>query len=89
MEEDKLSAMKQELLKREILDKNYDKEKFVDFCMSLKDNGDDLNFWEFEELEEVIKKFHNFNLAGETIIEKLEEIKVDPQVLVENIEISV
>ena len=87
--EEKILAMKQDLLKSEILDKNYDKDKFVDYCMSLKDNGDDLNFWEFEELEEVIKNFHKMNIAGETTSEKLEEIKVDPQVVVENIEISV
>lgn len=52
-----LIKQKQNLLTTEIIEKNYDKEKFVDFCLSKKENGDDLNNWTPEELVEIIKQF--------------------------------
>ena len=48
---------KQELLKREITDKNIDKDNFLYYCITQKENGDDLDLWSYEELEESIKKF--------------------------------
>ena len=41
---------KQNLLQSEIIEKNYDKRAFINFCLSRKDNGDDLNNWTLEEL---------------------------------------
>ena len=35
---------KQYLLQSEIIDKNYDKTAFINFCLSKKENGDDLIF---------------------------------------------
>ena len=49
--------IKQELLKKEILNKNYDKDKFLQFCLMKKENGDDLSKWTFEELNEAISEF--------------------------------
>ena len=40
--------LKQEYLKNEIIGKNLDQNKFLDFCISQKENGDDLNNWTFE-----------------------------------------
>ena len=34
---------KQSLLQTEIIEKNYDKTAFINFCLSKKENGDDLN----------------------------------------------
>ena len=48
---------KKDLLKREILDNNYDQNKFIEFCISQKENGDDLSQWTLEELQEIIKQF--------------------------------
>ena len=48
---------KQELLKKEIIDKNLDKDSFLDFCISKKDNGDDLDNWTLEELRNTIAEF--------------------------------
>ena len=48
---------KQQLLQREIIDKNYDKGAFINFCLSKRDNGDDLNNWALSELEEIVKEF--------------------------------
>ena len=36
---------KQNLLKEEIIDKNYDQEQFIQFCLVKKENGDDLTQW--------------------------------------------
>ena len=48
---------KQELLQREIIQKNLDKGSFINFCLSKKENGDDLNNWTFAELEQIVKEF--------------------------------
>ena len=49
--------IKQAFLQEEIVDKNYDKFKFVDFCLSKKEDGDDLNNWTLSELKDLIKEF--------------------------------
>ena len=48
---------KKNLLQSEILDKNYDQIKFVEFCLSKKPNGDDLTIWSLEELKNTIEEF--------------------------------
>lgn len=48
---------KQEILKKEIIDKNLDKDAFLDFCIQKKENGDDLDNWTLEELKETIDEF--------------------------------
>ena len=50
---------KQNLLQTEIIDKNYDKTAFINFCLSKKENGDDLNNWTTEELTEIVREFVN------------------------------
>ena len=65
-----LNIRKQDLLKREIIDKNIDKDAFLDYCTSQKENGDDLDLWSFEELEETIKKFlENYSSLNNSNIE--------------------
>ena len=49
--------LKQQLLKSEILDKNYDQMKFLQYCISQKENGDDLNNWTFDELKTCVNNF--------------------------------
>jgi len=48
---------KKDLLKKEILDNDYDQNKFIEFCTSKKENGDDLSQWTLEELKEIIQQF--------------------------------
>ena len=48
---------KQALLQNEIIEKNYDKTAFINFCLSKKENGDDLSNWTLEELNQVVKDF--------------------------------
>ena len=63
---DKDLEEKKSLLQAEILDKNYDQIKFVEFCLSKKPNGDDLTIWSLDELkstiQEFITKFPNTNI---------------------------
>jgi hypothetical protein len=48
---------KQNLIKESIIDKNYDKNSFFNFCMNRKPNTDDLSNWTLEELQQVINDF--------------------------------
>ena len=56
MEEEEIQA-KQTLLQSEIIEKNYDKTAFINFCLSKKENGDDLNNWTLDELKEIVSEF--------------------------------
>ena len=58
---------KQELLQREIIQRNLDKGSFINFCLSKKENGDDLNNWTFAELEEIVKEFVSNQTQTENI----------------------
>ena len=64
--------LKQNYLKHEILDKDIDQNKFLDYCISIKENGDDINSWTFDELKECVA---NFNKLLEQESQKKEEQK--------------
>jgi hypothetical protein len=74
---DKEFNEKKELLKTEIIDKNYDKDKFLTFCLSKKENGDDLTKWTLLELNDAIIQFIKIekgeNLSNNTKNEKLSQ----------------
>ena len=62
---------KKELLKKEIVEKNIDQNIFINFCISKKQNGDDLNNWTLEELKEIIIEFtskQNTSIQNQTQI---------------------
>ena len=68
--QDQLS-LKQELLKEEIIANNYDGQKFLEYCINLKENGDDMNNWTYEELKLVVENFKaDSNLKEEKKKEK-------------------
>ena len=68
---------KQTLLQTEIIDKNYDKTAFINFCLSKKENGDDLNNWTLDELKEIVNEFVNTQNEAqqEQNVEKIIEIQ--------------
>ena len=74
--EDQLQ-LKQDYLKAEIIDKNLEPSKFLEFCTSQKENGDDLNNWTLSELEEIVKEFVIFqeqhNQNTQMLSNKIEE----------------
>ena len=55
--EDSEIQSKQILLQSEIIEKNYDKTAFINFCLSKKENGDDLNNWTLDELTQIVREF--------------------------------
>ena len=57
--QDQLS-LKQELLKEEIIAKNYDGQQFLEYCINLRENGDDMNNWTYDELKLVVQNFVGF-----------------------------
>ena len=68
---------KQTLLQTEIIDKNYDKTAFINFCLSKKENGDDLNNWTLEELKEIVTEFVNTQQEAQPE-QQINEVKSEP-----------
>ena len=68
-QEDQLQ-LKQNLLKAEILDKNYNQTKFLQYCQSQKENGDDLNNWTFEELKACVENFQESEKPKESEVKQ-------------------
>lgn len=48
---------KQDYLKKEILDRNYDKATFAEFMMSQKPDGLNVDNWEYNELIFAVDEF--------------------------------
>ena len=71
---------KQTLLQSEIIEKNYDKTAFINFCLSKKENGDDLNNWTLDELTQIVQEFVSTqNQASAQTELKIEEPKYEGQ----------
>ena len=52
--------IKQSYLRKEILEKNYDAQSFLDFLITKKgENASDINNWTIEELKQVVVEFKN------------------------------
>ena len=64
--------LKQNYLKSEIIDKNINPDKFMNYCLTIKENGDDINSWNFEELKECVANFNEL-LKKESQEEKEKE----------------
>ena len=80
---------KQNYLKEQIVDKGYDQQKFLDYCMEKNANADDLGAWNFDDLKKIVEEFQNANtnLKIEDEIKKQEE-KKDFNADIENIKMS-
>ena len=72
MDEERIN--KQNLLKDEIIDNNYNQTEFIEFCMQQKKDGDDLDNWTYEELKNIIKEFTT-KINHQICQENKEEIK--------------
>lgn len=56
-QEDTTIQLKQDIIKMEIIDKHYDTQKFLSYCLSKKENGDNLINWTLDELKDIIALF--------------------------------
>ena len=64
--------IKKDLLQREIVNRNYNKEQFIDYCLAHKPYGDDLSQWSYEELKEIVNSFVSYH-QQEDLREKEEQ----------------
>ena len=55
---------KQQYLRDEIMNKNFDVDEFSEFMSQYKENGLELTNWTFDELKEAVKKYKN-NIQGQ------------------------
>ena len=80
MEGDDEIQAKQTLLQTEIIEKNYDKTAFINFCLSKKENGDDLNNWTVDELTQIVHEFVSTQNQAQAQTElRVEETKQEGQ----------
>ena len=77
---------KQQLLQTEIIEKNYDKGAFINFCLSKRENGDDLNNWTLSELESIVKEFVSTQTSTEQPPNEEQKEKEGEEVNKENLE---
>ena len=79
--------VKQQLLKKEILEKKYDKTAFINFCISKKENGDDLNNWTLDELKEIIKEFVDIQNESqkEKDLDQVQKSSLDGSIIKESV----
>ena len=91
--ENKDNNAKINLLKQEITDKNYNQIDFINFCLSKKENGDNLESWTLQELSNLIKEFIlNKRTKGEKVnmnnkynnYEISKELKEEENINIEN-----
>ena len=71
---------KQKYLINEIMNQNYDPQRFSDYISNSKENGTELNNWTFEELKEIVISFKRNEDAGlinneENIEKEVENVK--------------
>lgn len=78
---------KQDLLKKEILDKNFDQNNFITYCTEKKENGDDLNNWTIEELRQAVEDFkkRTTEIKQSDVAKQSEEI--NPEVVIKKMDV--
>ena len=74
MEDEGNQKEKQSFLRKSILEKGLDSEKFVDFLIEKKgEEGDDISNWTMEELKAIVKEFYELNnISDEEIINEID-----------------
>ena len=66
---------KQAFLKSEIIDKNIDQDKFLEYCIQIKENGDDINSWTFDELKKCVADFNELLKKESEQLKEKEKVK--------------
>ena len=76
---------KKELLKKEVMDTGINLDEFINYCVSKKEDGDNLNNWTIDELKTIIKEFTEINAEKKEKEKKNNEEEIKPENL-ENLE---
>ena len=71
-DQDEELELKRNLLQKEIVEGNYNKEQFIDYCLALKPYGDDISQWRYDELKATVDSFIAYH-KQEELREKQEE----------------
>ena len=88
MEAEQQQEQKQLFLRKEILEQNYDPQKFIDFLVTKKgETAADINNWTLEELKSVVVEFKSLKKRKQQIkfkikiITKIIQIKIKPKII--------
>ena len=79
-EQDKELELKRTLLQKEILERNYNKEQFIDYCLALKPYGDDISQWTYEELRSTVNSFISYHKQEELKEQEEEKVKNEVEI---------
>ena len=79
-EQDKELELKRTLLQKEILERNYNKEQFIDYCLALKPYGDDISQWTYEELRSTVNSFISYHKQEELKEQEEEKVKKEDEI---------
>ena len=74
-EDDNESKIK--LIKQEIVDKNYNQSNFINFCLSKKENEENINNWSLEEISSLIHEFKQIENTNENDIQNIYSNGID------------
>ena len=74
-EQDEELEKKRNLLQKEIIEGNYNKEQFIDYCLALKPYGDDLSQWSYDELKSAVNSFISYHQQEDLKDREEKEIK--------------
>ena len=80
---------KKDLLQKEIIDRNFNKEQFIDFCSVKKNNGDDLSRWTLSELKEVVNEFVKYHEEENAKLEAKQKMLLESQQRAKEIEVDI
>jgi len=79
-ERDEELELKRNLLQKEIIEGNYNKEQFIDYCLALKPYGDDISQWTYDELKSTVNSFISYHKQEELKEKQEEQMKNQYQV---------
>ena len=79
-EQDEELELKRNLLQKEIIEGNYNKEQFIDYCLALKPYGDDISQWTYDELKSTVNSFISYHKQEELKEKQEEQMKNQYQV---------
>ena len=68
-------SRKKDLLQKEIVNGNYNKDQFIDYCLALKPYGDDLSQWSYDELKSAVNSFISYHQQEDLKEKQEKEIK--------------
>ena len=84
--QDEELELKRNLLQKEIVEGNYNKEQFIDYCLALKPYGDDISQWTYEELKSTVNSFISYHKQEEIKEKQEEQIKKENQIQINQVE---